>query len=69
MINNSYETIIFNTDIENYEQNFRTRAIAEDSNINNMINRDFSYFYSINTNIGNLDNDNFSLFLNKKFGE
>jgi hypothetical protein len=67
MINNSYETIILNTNIENYEQNFRTRAIAENSSINNMISKDFSYFYSINTNIDNLNNNNFSLFLNNKW--
>jgi cytidine deaminase len=66
-INNSYETIILNTNIENYEQNFRTRAIAENSSINNMISKDFSYFYSINTNIDNLNNNNFSLFLNNKW--
>ncbi len=61
---NSNEALIINSTINDLTQSFRTRSIIENSNINFLHNTDFSYIYSIKSEIGEVNNENFSLFLN-----
>lgn len=67
-INNSNEVLVNKSNINDFEQNFRTRSVIEKSKINKLKNYDFSYIYSIDSNIEDVQNDNFSLYL-KSDGE
>lgn len=62
-IKNSYETMIYNSNINSFQQNFRTRTVIENSMVNDLYNQNFSYFNSINSIVENVNNINFSLYL------
>ncbi|MGM0639929.1 MAG: hypothetical protein ACQESN_00695 [Thermotogota bacterium] len=60
---NSNEALLYNSTINDFSQSFRTRSVIENCKIASIQNTDFSYLYSIDTEVDEVYNDNFSLFL------